>query len=137
MTPTALKVAASTDCVLAALLRLQVSISVNSRNGLKYGQRAGEIDNISIQRKREREIDFLDDSETDLHLAQGPGRGHQGWGQDNRRQQEPSSSAEGYTGLIPQFSVSLLTLTMESTAVIFEAERGGGGGESSITPMTR
>ena len=145
MTPTALRIAASTDCVLAALLRLHVSLSKISRNEAKYGDRSREEKIKSIQRKEDRDADFLDDNGRGQGYGQGQGQGQgygqgQGQGQGYRGPIGTSYANEGYTGLVPQFTVSLLNLVMESTAVIFEAQvpHGvGGGGDCGITPMTR
>ena len=86
---------------------------------------------MSIQRNEDRDADFLDDN-----------RRGQGYGQDQgyRGPIGASHGNEGYTGLVPEFTVSLLHLVMESTAVIFEAQvphGKGGGGDCDITPMTR
>ena len=96
---------------------------------------------MSIQRKEDRDADFLDDNGRGQEYGQGQGQGYgQGQGQGYRGPIGASDGNEGYTGLVPQFTVSLLHLVMESTAVIFEAQvphGKGGGGDCGITPMTR
>ena len=116
---------------------------------------------MSIQRKEDRDADFLDDNGRGQGYGQGQGQGYgqgqgrgQGYGQGQGQGQgygqgqcqgysgpiETSYANEGYTGLVPQFTVSLLNLVMESTAVILEAQAphgGGEGGDCGITPMTR
>ena len=96
---------------------------------------------MSIQRKEDRDADFLDDNGRGKGYGQGQGYGQdqgQGQGQGYRGGPiETSYANEGYTGLVPQFTVSLLNLVMESTAVILEAQAPHGGGEGGDCEIGR
>ena len=127
ITPTALQVAAATDCVLAALLKIQLTeskeVGGGSGGGGIGGVRAGECNRVR-SREIESTSNMYSDNDDDYGSAQDIKLGGRGGG-----------NSKGYGDLVPQFCVSLLHLVNESTSVIFEAEKGAM--YSTVTAMTR
>ena len=109
-TPTALRSAACTDSVLAALMKMQIGSGSGSGSGTKQGW---------VSKKRQR-VDFYTNDDED---SEGEGGGGGGGGGDCN---------SGYGGLIPQFTVSLLNLAVESTQIT--AQRAS---PHTVTPMDR
>jgi hypothetical protein len=137
ITPTALQTAAATDCVLAALLKIQAAESKwvgrgggggggagagAGGRGTGTGTWAGGEEKRMRTREVESSSNMYSDSDDDNDDEQ-KGR----WG--------ARGTTLGYGDLVPEFCVSLLFLVTESTAVIFEAERGSM--YSTVTAMTR
>ena len=128
ITPTALQIAAATDCVLAALLKIQL-IEVGGGVGGVGGVGAGERNRVR-SREIESTSNMYSDSDDDYGTAQDNKLGRRGVGVG-----VGGGSSTGYGDLVPQFCVSLLHLVNESTSVIFEAEKGAM--YSTVTAMTR
>ena len=134
ITPTALQTAAATDCVLAALLKIQAAESKwagrggggGGGGGGGAGAGAGTWAGGEVKRMRTREIESTSNMYSDNDDDDDDGQKGR-WG--------ARGNTLGYGDLVPEFCVSLLFLVAESTAVIFEAERGAM--YCTVTAMTR
>ena len=129
ITPTALQTAAATDCVLAALLKIQAAeskwVGRGGGGGGGGGAGAGTWAGGEVKRMRTREVESTSNMYSDNDDDDDEEKGR--WG--------ARGNTLGYGDLVPEFCVSLLFLVNESTAVIFEAERGAMC--STVTAMTR
>ena len=131
ISPTALKDAAATDCVLAALLKIQsAESSGEGGGGGGTGTGAGTGTGTRTregQRIRTRDIESTSSIYSDSDDYDNGDAQQRGW--------RGRGGGKGYGDLVPEFRVSLLHLVNESTSIIFEAEKGAV--YRTVTAMTR